>query len=107
METSFGKQEDASEFYIHVAALIDNNNDTFPSEKLHDRKVKQYLCCLKCHKPSETNENDNKCLYLGLTTTKANGNLTVMELNSYLSTNDIKEMQKRLNVGTIFSCLRK
>ena len=27
-------QEDASELYIHVAASIDSNNDTFPSEKI-------------------------------------------------------------------------
>ena len=73
---SVGNQEDASEFYIHVAVSIDNNNDTFPSEKLYDIKMKQYLCCLECDKRSETSEND-KCLYLGLNTSKVNGNSTV------------------------------
>ena len=81
---TIGNQEDASEFYIHVAASIDSNNNIFPSEKLYDIKVKQYLCCLECDKRSETNENDNKCLYLGLNTSKVNGNSTVMDLiNNY------------------------
>ena len=57
---TIGNQVDASEFYIHVAASIDNNNDIFPSEKLYDIKVKQYLCCLECDKHSETNENSNE-----------------------------------------------
>ena len=77
---SVENQEDASEFYIQVAAWIDNNNDTFPGEKLYNIKVKQYLCCLECDKRSETSENNNKCLNLGLSTSKANGNLTVMDL---------------------------
>ena len=81
---AIGNQEDASDIYIHVAVSIDSNNDAFPSEKLYDIKVKQYLCCLECDKRSETNENDNKCLYLGLNTSKTNGNLTVMDLiNNY------------------------
>ena len=50
----------ASEFYIHVGASIDNNNDTFPGEKMYDTEEKQYLCCLECDKRSETNENNNK-----------------------------------------------
>ena len=81
---TIGNQEDVSEFYIHVAASIDSNNDRFLSEKLYNIKVKQYLCCLKCDKRSETNANENKCLYLGLNTSKANGNSTVMDLiNNY------------------------
>ena len=76
---SVGNQEDVSEFYIQVAASIDNNNDKFPDEKLYDIKVKQYLCCLECDKCSETSENNNKCLYLGLNNSKANGNSTVMD----------------------------
>ena len=47
--------------------------------------MKQYLYCLECDKLSENNENDNKCLYLGLSTSKANGNSTVMDLiNNYV-----------------------
>ena len=62
---TIGNQEDASEFYIHVAASIDSNNDTFPSEKLYDIKVKQYLCCLECDKRAETNENIiNVCIWV-------------------------------------------
>ena len=51
---SIENQEDASEIYIQVAASIDNNNDTFPTEKLYDIKVKQYLCCLEFDKRLET-----------------------------------------------------
>ena len=81
---SVGNQEDASEFYIKVAASIHNNIDTFPSENLYNIKVKQYLCCLVCDKRSEASENDNKCFYLGLNTNKANGHSTVINLiNNY------------------------
>ena len=81
---NYGNQFSVFEFYIQVAASIDNNNDTFPGEKLYDIKVKQYLCCLECDKRSETSENDNKCLYLGLNTSKANGNSTATDLiNNY------------------------
>ena len=81
---SVENQEDSSKFYIQVATSIDKNNDTFPGEILFDIKVKQYLCCLKCGKRSKTIENDNKCLYLGLNTSKTNGNATVMDLiNNY------------------------
>ena len=76
---SVGNQEDVSEFYIQVAASIDNNNDKFPDEKLHDIKVKQYLCCLECDKCLETSENNNRYLYLRLNNSKANGNSTVMD----------------------------
>ena len=55
------KPGECSEFYIHVAALIDNNNDTFPNENLWNIQVKQYLCSLESDKRSETNENYNKC----------------------------------------------
>ena len=81
---SVGNQEDASGFYIQVAASVDNNNYTFPSEKLYDIKVKQYLWCLECDKRSETSENDNICLHLRLNTSNANGNLAVINLiNNY------------------------
>ena len=82
---SVKNQEDASEFYIKVAASIDNNNYTYPGEKLYDIiKVKRYLCCLKCDKRSESSENDNKCLYLGLNTSTDNGNSRVVDLiNNY------------------------
>ena len=79
---SVENQEDASEFYIQLAASVDNNTDTSPGEKLYDIKVKQYLCCLQCDKRSS--ENDNKCLYLGLNTSKADVNSTVSDLtNNY------------------------
>ena len=57
---TIGNQEDAFKFYIHVGASIDNNNDTFPGEKIYDTEEKQYLCCIECDKRSETNENNNK-----------------------------------------------
>ena len=79
------KPGECSEFYIHVAALIDNNNDTFPIENLWNIQVKQYLCCLESDKSSEINENYNKCFYLGLNTSKANRNSTVMDvINNYV-----------------------
>ena len=71
-----GNQEDVSEFYIQVAASIANNNDKFLDENY---TIKLYLGCLECDKCSETSENNNKCLYLGLNNSKANGNLTVMD----------------------------
>ena len=54
--------------------------------------MKQYLCCLECDKRSETSRNDNKCLYLGLNTSKANGSLTVVDLiNNYFESEFLHE----------------